>query len=553
MISASGIVSLILCKCNRCSGVQSAQRSTPCWRAISPMTTLRKFPPFVHSAITFLVIAWGSRPEQRPSLLSSQASISFSLFAFTPRSPNRGSSRLMAFDSVRYRAKFPADRIMWYRSVVPERPHPSTKTGALLRAVVSLLRSTMSCDSMFPLGGHPHFAPVLSRSPVQAHPLDAVGQFLGVVFELNFRDCRDQGMVIAGSLGHQRQKAFHVSFFPQQGSRRTRAIVRGQHRNFQPQRLQHRRTNAIRNRSANVRQGAAQQGQESIMRHRCQQANRIFNLLVPHEVLHAVHLAIPGPDQQESHPREFLAKSPDRLRQKLQRELLAKTYIAEKNSVVLPVKFLDFPGQRRRGELDVIGRKVRDRLHPLCRYASREQDFLDRLAVAVNPLWNSKQERKRPIAERSPGCGKVTLLMPSAIGKQRRSSRHAGQQQRGERQEISLLGLPIHAHVNRISPPNVAQDLPEIVRPALHIDVLRARDPPVFVQVHHLAVPSPRFQFLAQAYQAHRPAAHRRRPVPDFQNAFVRFHVPVLQANHPAPRSTDRPSQGLQRDSLSLQ
>src|SRR5581483_5235194 len=84
----------------------------------------------------FLRIASASRPETWKSLLSSQASINFSLFLRKLRSPKRGSSKLMALDSVRYTAKFPADRTMWYSNVVPERPHPITNTGASFRGRV---------------------------------------------------------------------------------------------------------------------------------------------------------------------------------------------------------------------------------------------------------------------------------------------------------------------------------------------------------------------------------------------------------------------------------
>src|SRR5260370_20238101 len=111
--------------------------------------------------------------------------------------------------------------------------------------------------------------------------------------------------------------------------------------------------------------------------------------------------------------------------------------------------------------------------------------------------------------------------MPPTISQQSRPAHQSRQQQGGQGKQVSFLCLPIDPDVNRISTPCQARDLPEIVPSALHIDVLRTVHAPVLVQVHHLAVPSPRFQFFAQPDQTHRPTAHRRRPVTDFQYALL--------------------------------
>ena len=101
------------------------------------MMMRKKSPPLRHSCNTLFLISSAFSPETQKSLLLIQASISFSRLRRTLRFPNRGSRRLMTFDSVRYTAKSPAERIMWYSNVVPDRPQPSTKTGALLLSAFS--------------------------------------------------------------------------------------------------------------------------------------------------------------------------------------------------------------------------------------------------------------------------------------------------------------------------------------------------------------------------------------------------------------------------------
>ena len=81
--------------------MQSAQRLTPCLRAIPSITIRRKSPPLRHSAIILAVISAASKPETRKSLLRSQHSISLCLFLAELRSPKRGTSRLKTFDSAR--------------------------------------------------------------------------------------------------------------------------------------------------------------------------------------------------------------------------------------------------------------------------------------------------------------------------------------------------------------------------------------------------------------------------------------------------------------------
>src|SRR5438445_9153539 len=72
--------------------------------------------------------------------------------------------------------------------------------------------------------------------------------------------------------------------------------------------------------------------------------------------------------------------------------------------------------------------------------------------------------------------------------------------------------------MNDIAAPYEPQDLSEVVAKALDINVFRTGNLAVLIQVHDLAVPAPKFQFLAQPHHAHGPAAYGRRPVSDLQN-----------------------------------
>src|SRR5437868_8975185 len=91
-----------------------------------PMMMRKKSPPLRHSCNTLFLISSALSPETQKSLLLIQASISFSRLRRMLRFPNRGSRRLMTFDSVRYTAKSPAERIMWYSNVVPDRSEEHT-------------------------------------------------------------------------------------------------------------------------------------------------------------------------------------------------------------------------------------------------------------------------------------------------------------------------------------------------------------------------------------------------------------------------------------------
>ena len=94
--------------------------------------------------------------------------------------------------------------------------------------------------------------------------------------------------------------------------------------------------------------------------------------------------------------------------------------------------------------------------------------------------------------QRAFGRGKVALLMTPTVSQESRPLPKSGYQQRGECQEISFFGLAIHPDVHRISLPHQTCDLPQIIPAALHIDILRVTHAAIFVQIHDLAVPSPR-------------------------------------------------------------
>src|SRR5438270_2282362 len=159
-------------------------------------------------------------PDSQKSLLSSQASINFSLFLGTFRSPNRGSSRLIALDSVRYTAKSPAERIMWYSRVVPDRPQPSTNTGASLLARPFTLGASLRVPCV--IGVSPSlgfrtqrrnaYLPVLSR---QTDFLNAVRQLLRVVLDLKFWNPDHHFVMVIYCLPHHAQQTFQVAFLPQ--------------------------------------------------------------------------------------------------------------------------------------------------------------------------------------------------------------------------------------------------------------------------------------------------------------------------------------------------
>src|SRR5271166_2404802 len=123
--------------------------------------------------------------------------------------------------------------------------------------------------------------------------------------------------------------------------------------------------------------------------------------------------------------------------------------------------------------------------------------------------------------QRSLRRGKITLLVPATIGQECGSCKHSRQQQRRQRHKVPLLGFAVDSDVHSVSTQRMAQNFPEVIRAALYIDVLGTAYPPILVQVHYLAVPSPRFQLLAQADQTHRPTADRRRPISDFQYPFL--------------------------------
>src|SRR5262249_25757608 len=111
--------------------------------------------------------------------------------------------------------------------------------------------------------------------------------------------------------------------------------------------------------------------------------------------------------------------------------------------------------------------------------------------------------------------GKIALLMAATVSQKCRPPIKASQNQRSQRQKITLLGFAVNAHVHRISaanhPPHFAEEVPS----TLYVDVLRAWDATILVEIHDLAIPAARVQFLAQADQAHAPTTHWRRPVPD--------------------------------------
>src|SRR5579863_3986425 len=97
--------------------------------------------------------------------------------------------------------------------------------------------------------------------------------------------------------------------------------------------------------------------------------------------------------------------------------------------------------------------------------------------------------------------------MTAAVSQKCGTPGQTGQQHSDEREEITLLRLGIHANLYRVTAPDVAPDLAQIVPATLHINALGTQHATVFVQVHHWALPAAALKFAAQRDQAHRPSA----------------------------------------------
>ena len=101
---------------------------------------------FRHSRSTLDSISLLTRPDWAPFELCNQYSNNLLRFLKDVNPGNFGARILNVSDSNGYPAKSPDDRIMWYRRVVPERGHPSTKTGLVLFEFASLKTEPISAD-----------------------------------------------------------------------------------------------------------------------------------------------------------------------------------------------------------------------------------------------------------------------------------------------------------------------------------------------------------------------------------------------------------------------
>src|SRR5215831_10229225 len=99
----------------------------------------RKSPMFRHCPITLDSMSPRFSPDWAQFSLLSQNSSNLFRFLKEVRRGNLGPRSLKTSDSKGKPAKSPDERIIWYRSVVPERGQPTTKTGRPLNDFIWFL------------------------------------------------------------------------------------------------------------------------------------------------------------------------------------------------------------------------------------------------------------------------------------------------------------------------------------------------------------------------------------------------------------------------------
>ena len=135
------------------------------------------------------------------------------------------------------------------------------------------------------------------------------------------------------------------------------------------------------------------------MRYRSENANSIVELFRLQEGSHRWHLAVPWTDHHETDVGMREAELANGFCQKLQCELFTEAHVTEENAGMPTIKFFNFVRQRSRCELYVVSGEVRDGTHQFWTNSCRQQRLFNFIAVAINLVWDAKQEPECPKAK----------------------------------------------------------------------------------------------------------------------------------------------------------